>query len=159
MEINLDNHHDWFNRGKILASIGRHEEALTCYDRAIALSINYYEAWCEKGVVLEKLERQAEADICFNYALGVFSNDLEDSLSDDRLLSIPSDSPSSNYYNMACFQALQGNPELAIAKLQQAIALLPEKYRVMAEQDSDLDNLRTDRRFEQLLKASKDLLV
>ena len=65
----------WFNRGKILGSLGQYEAALACYERAIALNISYYEAWCEKGVLLEGLGSWQEAEVCFNQSLGIFATE------------------------------------------------------------------------------------
>ncbi|HHP7230238.1 MAG TPA: tetratricopeptide repeat protein [Xenococcaceae cyanobacterium] len=73
----------WFNRGKLLAKVGKLEAALECFDRAIALKETYYEAWCEKGCVLEQLGRITEGEICFNKSLGVFCNELNLSLEDE----------------------------------------------------------------------------
>ena len=57
------------------------------------------------------------------------------------------------WYNKACYYALQGNVEQAIENLQRAMALNPEKYREMAETDSDFDKIREDERFQALIKA------
>jgi superkiller protein 3 len=46
---------------------------------------------------------------------------------------------------------LQGNIDLAIAKLEQTINLNPDKYREMAKTDSDFDSIREDRRFQALI--------
>ena len=87
MDINCRDCHAWFKRGKILASLGKYEEALTCYDRALAIKSSYYEAWCEKGVLLEELGYWQEAEDCFNESLGVFSDEcLEENLDDYRYL-------------------------------------------------------------------------
>jgi superkiller protein 3 len=55
------------------------------------------------------------------------------------------------WYNKACRYALQGNVDLAIANLQQAINLNPDKYREMAKTDSDFDSLREDGGFQALI--------
>ena len=55
------------------------------------------------------------------------------------------------YYGKASCYALQRQTELAIATLKQAIALDP-KYREMAKTDADFDGVRSDDRFQALLK-------
>ena len=54
------------------------------------------------------------------------------------------------WYNKACAYALQNNLDLAIDSLQKAIALNP-KYREMAKEDRDFDNLKEDKRFQTLI--------
>jgi tetratricopeptide (TPR) repeat protein len=55
------------------------------------------------------------------------------------------------WYNKACCYALQGNIAQAIANLQQAIILNPDKYREMAKTDSDFDKIREDEQFQALI--------
>ena len=50
-------------------------------------------------------------------------------------------------YNVACYEALAGRRDDALAHLRQAYELAPEKVRKWAEGDSDLDALRDDPAF------------
>jgi tetratricopeptide (TPR) repeat protein len=50
-------------------------------------------------------------------------------------------------YNAACFEALAGRREDALAHLREALALEPETVRGWAEGDRDLDSLRDDPAF------------
>jgi tetratricopeptide (TPR) repeat protein len=55
-------------------------------------------------------------------------------------------------YNVACFEALAGNPDEALTQLARAKELAPEEQlRGYLEGDSDLDSLRGDPRFQELL--------
>ncbi|WP_373528613.1 tetratricopeptide repeat protein [Nostoc sp.] len=54
------------------------------------------------------------------------------------------------WYNKACSYSLLGNLDLAIENLQQAINLNPE-CREMAKTDTDFDNIREDRQFQDLI--------
>jgi quercetin dioxygenase-like cupin family protein len=54
-------------------------------------------------------------------------------------------------YNAACWQALDGDADAAFELLRRAIALDEEEVRRWAAHDSDLDPLRTDPRFAELL--------
>ncbi|NJR68081.1 MAG: hypothetical protein HC771_04925 [Synechococcales cyanobacterium CRU_2_2] len=67
----------------------------------------------------------------------------------DQALAIKPDSNSA-LYNKACAYALSSEPDLAFTHLHQAIQLNPEN-RTLAQTDSDLDSLRQDPRFQQLL--------
>ena len=160
MDINCRDCHAWFNRGKILASLGEYKEALVCYDRALAINISYYDAWCEKGVVLQELGCWQEAEACFNESLGIFSDEcLEENLNDDQLFSIPGEDKGSIAYNQACFHALQGNLEPAFHNLRNAIALNPGKYLDMISHDRDLNILRQDYRFRELTQNKDKLII
>jgi len=54
-------------------------------------------------------------------------------------------------YNAACLEALSGNPDEAFAMLRRALELNQTEIREYLENDSDLDNIREDPRFEELL--------
>jgi tetratricopeptide (TPR) repeat protein len=58
------------------------------------------------------------------------------------------------WYNKACCYALQGKVEQAIENLQQAINLNPNKYREMANTNSDFDKIREDERFQTLIRGA-----
>jgi tetratricopeptide (TPR) repeat protein len=51
------------------------------------------------------------------------------------------------HYNQACFEALDGRREEALAALQRAIELEPERVAQYAADDSDFDSIRDDPRF------------
>lgn len=157
MEIREGDRFAWFSKGKILASLGKLEESLDCFERAIMLKNNYYEAWCEKACVLERLGRLEEADFCFNESLGVFCEELSETLEDDlAILAIPEDDKAGGSYNQACFHAIQGNIEQALACLEIAISIDPLKYSAMALQDLDFQAIGNDARFQQLTALCLD---
>lgn len=151
MDINSSDRFAWFSRGKILASLGKLEEALDCFDRAIAIKQDYYEAWCEKGTILEELGDIAAAELCFDESLGAFCHDLSATLEDDLdILATPEDDSPASSYNQACYHAIQGNVDRALAYLEEAIAYNPLKYSMMAFQDLDFSSIVQDSRFQQL---------
>ncbi len=45
-------------------------------------------------------------------------------------------------FNIACYAALAGHPDDAIAMLQRALDVAPDRVRAWAADDSDLDSLR-----------------
>jgi tetratricopeptide (TPR) repeat protein len=53
-------------------------------------------------------------------------------------------------YNTACFEALAGNPDAAFEHLRRALELNPEEVRPYLAEDTDLDPLRDDPRFQEL---------
>lgn len=55
-------------------------------------------------------------------------------------------------YNAACLASLAGNPDEAIDWLHKALELNQEEIYEYLRSDSDLDNIREDPRFQELLK-------
>jgi hypothetical protein len=58
------------------------------------------------------------------------------------------------FYNLACLESLTGDRTAAMEHLKKAIDL-SEGFRDYAKQDSDLDPLRDDPAFEELLEGSE----
>jgi tetratricopeptide (TPR) repeat protein/tRNA A-37 threonylcarbamoyl transferase component Bud32 len=62
---------EWCNKGVSLKNLGRHEEAIHCYDRALEIDPRYRTAWCNKGSALDDLGRHEEAIHCYDRALEI----------------------------------------------------------------------------------------
>jgi tetratricopeptide (TPR) repeat protein len=60
---------DWNNKGSSLDQLGKHEEALACFDQASRLNPSIPEPWFNKGVALHALKRIPEALECYERAL------------------------------------------------------------------------------------------
>ena len=65
------------NKGNALAKLGRHNEAIICYDKALEINPGFAEAWYNKGITLAALGRQNEAIICYNKVLEINPGDAE----------------------------------------------------------------------------------
>jgi serine/threonine protein kinase len=65
----------WNNKGGSLAALDRHEEAIGCYDQALAIDPRHAAAWSNKGVSLAALGRREEAIGCYNQALAINPRD------------------------------------------------------------------------------------
>jgi len=63
----LDHH----NAGNMLHALGRHHEAFTEYEAAIAIDTKQAEAWCNRGIALFALGRTDEARTSFDRAIGL----------------------------------------------------------------------------------------
>jgi tetratricopeptide (TPR) repeat protein len=61
----------WFNKGNVLHGVGRHEEAILCYDHAPGL----FQAWCNKGQALRALGRHEAALTSYEHALRMKPDD------------------------------------------------------------------------------------
>jgi serine/threonine protein kinase len=65
----------WVEKGSSLASLGRQEEGLSCFDQALAIDPRRKDAWSNKGTVLIALNRHEEAISCFDQALVIGPRD------------------------------------------------------------------------------------
>jgi tetratricopeptide (TPR) repeat protein len=63
----------WNNKGIALEHLGRLQEAITCYDSALAFDPKNMGTWSNKGNALKQLGRLQEAVICFDKALAIDS--------------------------------------------------------------------------------------
>lgn len=60
---------EWFKKGQDLSAKGRYEEAVACYDNALALDSDDDALWHNKAIALRKLARHEEAVACYDRAL------------------------------------------------------------------------------------------
>jgi len=63
--------HEWVNKGSSLSNLGKSQEAITCYERAIEIDPREADAWNNKGSVLGTLGKYHEALHCFNIAIDI----------------------------------------------------------------------------------------
>ena len=66
---------DWFFKGKSLIVLGKFEEALHCFDKALALESQDEYMWCEKAGCEEKLGRTQDAIHSYNKVLDFADDD------------------------------------------------------------------------------------
>ncbi|MBW2966616.1 tetratricopeptide repeat protein, partial [Candidatus Woesearchaeota archaeon] len=52
----------WINKGNTLDHLGRHFEALYCYDRAILLDSSHFNSWGNRGLCCWRLSMLSEND-------------------------------------------------------------------------------------------------
>ena len=69
LKLKPDEHEAWNNRGVVLHNLGRYEEALASYDKALELKADYHNAWDNRGTALGNLGRYEEALASYNKAL------------------------------------------------------------------------------------------
>lgn len=60
-----------YNKGISLSHLGREEEALTCYDRALEIDPRNADAWYDKGLTLFNLGRLDKSLACYDRALAI----------------------------------------------------------------------------------------
>lgn len=61
----------WNNKGGSLDSLGRYNEAIHCFDKALEIDPRHTVAWNNKGVSLKSLGRYEEAIHCYDKALEI----------------------------------------------------------------------------------------
>jgi len=59
------------NKGASLGTLGKDQEAIVCYNKALELNPGYAEAWNNKGIVLGSLGKPQEAFACYDKALEI----------------------------------------------------------------------------------------
>ena len=64
----------YYTEGVALSELGKYSEAITCYDKAIAIDPNYVEAWNNKGNALYMLGKYSEAITCFDKVIEIDPN-------------------------------------------------------------------------------------
>lgn len=67
----------WFNRGVALEKMGKSEQAIECFDKALEENPNDSWAWFNKGVSLHRLGLLGEALYCYDKALSFNPNDAD----------------------------------------------------------------------------------
>lgn len=132
--------------GHILQELGRHEEAVSCYDAAISLepdSVHLFPAYCSRAFVLKDLKRLAEALASYDRAIELKSDDADVYLNRAGILQelgFHEDAISSfdraivlkptfvEAFQGRGFSLLnRGRHDMAIASFDQAIALQPDR--------------------------------
>ena len=58
-------------KGQVLMNLGKHEEALACYENALAQEPNHLDALMKKAAALERLVRLEEALVCYDNVLAL----------------------------------------------------------------------------------------
>lgn len=67
----------WYERGDILANLGRYTEAFDSFDRVVQLEPDHHRAWVFRGVTLIYLERYEDALASCDRALEIASTHRE----------------------------------------------------------------------------------
>jgi tetratricopeptide (TPR) repeat protein len=63
----------WNEKANFLDYLGKYEEAIRCYDRAIRIDPELSEAYFNKGLTLNKMGKTVEAAPCIKYGIKLSS--------------------------------------------------------------------------------------
>jgi len=113
----------WNNKGGSLAALGRHEEAISCFDQVLAIDPRYAPVWNNKGVALNALGRREEVINCYDQALAI----------DPRYAAA--------WYNKGNALAGFGRREEALACYDQALTIDPRCAEAWLNKGNRLDAL------------------
>jgi tetratricopeptide (TPR) repeat protein len=67
--IDEDSDAAWNNKGVILTKLGKYNEAIECFDKALKINSHVSNIWLNRGIALVKLNEFEEAMDCFDRAL------------------------------------------------------------------------------------------
>jgi WD40 repeat protein len=68
---NIEMAGEWFNKGNSLYGLGRFDEAIKCYDKALTINPKHVDACFKKGISYVKVGRLDEATQCCNTILDI----------------------------------------------------------------------------------------
>ncbi len=119
----------YYNMGNLMNTLKRYEEAEEAYRKAIEFNPDDPDIYAGLGSLLYILKRNSEGEDVFKKAIELNPND---------------------NYNRACFESLCGNIEEALALLKVSIEK-NDTDKTWAKQDPDLENLRADPRFWEII--------
>ena len=114
----------WDSKGTSLAALGRRQEAIVCYDKALALNSKDPRIWSNKGFLLHQLRCYEEGIYCYDRALAL----------EQRLGGI--------WGNKAASLAAVGRYDDAIACHDKALALDPGRAALWSDKGSALHSAR-----------------
>lgn len=128
---------------QVYSSVGREDDAMRAYERQIE--------WATRRLTLHPDDTHAR----ISGAIGLFRlGQKEESLEWMRLAEESAVEDSDRFYNIACFYSLAGEVDRAFDALERSIESGKTDIEWLLN-DSDLDNLRDDARFKDLLEVMK----
>jgi tetratricopeptide (TPR) repeat protein len=171
LQLKPDYAEAWNNRGSAIAQWQRLPEALACYEKALQFQPTYAEAWYNRGSILYELGQYTESLLSYDRAVPQWRDQPKlwryrgltlvalkhysaAIAAYDKALCLTPEDPDLSYRKASCY-ALQGNIDLALETLQQAIDWCPD-YRELAKIDTEFAALRGDPRFQQIVERSID---
>jgi tetratricopeptide (TPR) repeat protein len=69
MNVKENDAYDWIDKGVAFSKLGKHSEAIECFDKALKLKPDYTDVWNIKGLTLHNLKKHSKAIECYNKAI------------------------------------------------------------------------------------------
>ncbi|AFY95132.1 site-2 protease family protein [Chamaesiphon minutus] len=165
--IDENNEYAYLGLGLNLFNIAKYSEAIFYLEKLIKLDSKHSDAYYYLGLAHQRSQNLVLADEALNKALSLAPKRLDILQSKAALMhelrnyqvaintyqKIVEIEPSNatGHYDLACCYALQGQSDLAISHLKCALKLEPEQFKERARKDSDLDLLRKNLIFKNLI--------
>ncbi len=128
-----ENVHVLSNKGITLYKNEKYQQALECFDATLKIDASYINALTFKAHSLYRLRKNADALDCYNKIIRLDNNNAE------------------ALYNKACLCSLKGDEYGSTTSLEKAIRLDPS-WKEAALQDNDLQRIRSNPRFRNIIK-------
>jgi serine/threonine protein kinase len=158
---------DWFAEGNQLFDLQKYEEAISSYDKAIAIKPDKHEAWNNRGNSLDELQRYEEAIASYDKAIAInpdyhyawcgrgvslanLQKDEEAIASYDKVITIEPDDYEAWYNRGNSLDELQRYEE-AIASYDKAIAINPDNHDAWNNRGVSLANLQKTKKRSHLM--------
>lgn len=121
----------WCNKGVTLGELGKHEDAVKCYDRALEIDPDFADAWYNKGELLCELAEFDDGIKCYDKVLEIDPN------------------YASAWYIKGLICSLKEETETVLECLAKAIKL-DDEYKEKAKGEECLKYLREEKKFKDL---------
>jgi len=118
--------------GILYRDLGRYNDAIDCYNKALEIDPKHIDVWLNKGAALAWLKRYDQATECYDKSLAL-----------DRNYGIA-------WYNKACLESLRNNNEKSIEFLRKAIEL-DTHWKNEARTEEEFNNVRDSKEFKELI--------
>lgn len=158
----------WNDYGNMLNDkLKKHEEALACFDKVIAIDNKAYWAIYNKGLAYKNLGEYDKAIKHYNKALSIYPSYKEawdalgvvflnlrnlEEAKRHLLYNVENHSYYANsFYNLACVYAVEGNKTQALQYLKKSLVMDRDEYAEWAKEDTDFESLWQDADFLALL--------
>lgn len=75
-KIKPDGQEEYYEKGLAMAKLGRYDDALISYNKAIKIKVDYCEAFSTKGLAVAKTERHHSAKNCYHKVIEIKADDI-----------------------------------------------------------------------------------
>jgi tetratricopeptide (TPR) repeat protein len=137
LEINANQPHVWINKGNIFQNLGRYFEAIECYDRAILLQNDHYNAWACRGLTCWRLSQiisdGEDRKLLFHHAMIYLA--IEMMLHTDNQIGEDTRKFVNTYIERN--QIKIDYPELVMERMPRKISLFDERFNVFSPNNDD----------------------
>ncbi|MFP4040156.1 MAG: tetratricopeptide repeat protein [Desulfosudaceae bacterium] len=168
LQVKPDYAEAYNNLGLAMNQQGRVERAIACHRKALDLAPAYANAHFNLGTLffqkkdLERAEYHLKKTVTYDSesllalnnlaTIRVMRKQYQPAIETLRQLAAKRPDNPKVYYNLACVYSLMNEKKLALDHLEKAVALGYNNWRHLRN-DSDLDNIRPENRFQKLLPA------